>query len=96
MEISYISSIDTHNLQRRFFSKKCSHAQRYQLEITTNRKNKEQVRTFSQKKINILTVMSMKMRIEIRQALTRQTWSHQRIIDERQGGLKESRITNKR
>ena len=47
MEISYISSIDTHNLQRRFF-KKSSQAQRYQLEITTNRKNKEQVRTFSQ------------------------------------------------
>ena len=47
MEISYISSIDTHNLERRF-KKKCSHAQRYQLEITTNRKNKEQVRTFSQ------------------------------------------------
>ena len=32
------------------------------------------------------------MRIEIRQALTRQTWSHQRIIDKRQGGLKENRI----
>ena len=48
MEISYISSIDTHNLQRRFFLKKISQAQRYQLEISTNRKNKEQVRTFSQ------------------------------------------------
>ena len=45
MEISYISSIDTHNLQRRL--KKCSQAQRYQLEITTNQK-KEQVRTFGQ------------------------------------------------
>ena len=49
MEISYISSIDTHNLQRRFL-KKYSQAQRYQLEISTNRKSKEQVRTFRQQK----------------------------------------------
>ena len=49
MEISYTSSIDTHNLHRRyfFFKKICSQAQRYQLEIKTNRK-KELVRTFSQ------------------------------------------------
>ena len=47
MEISYISSIDTHNLQRRFFQKKCSQAQGYQLEISTNR-TKDQVRTFRQ------------------------------------------------
>ena len=37
-----------------------------------------------------------KVRIEIREALTRQTWSRQRIIDKRQGGLRESRIPNKR
>ena len=29
------------------------------------------------------------MQIEIRQALTRQIWSHQRIIDKKQGGSKE-------
>ena len=29
------------------------------------------------------------MQIEIRQALTRQIWSHQRIINEKQGGLRE-------
>ena len=48
----------------------------------------------------MLTVISMKtkilkkcecakMQIEKRQALTRQIWGHQRIIDEKQGGSKE-------
>ena len=29
------------------------------------------------------------MQVEMRQALTRQIWSHQRVIDEKQGGSKE-------
>ena len=33
--------------------------------------------------------MSAKIPIKIRQALMRQIWSHQRIIDETQGGSKE-------
>ena len=49
MEMSYISSIDTHTTYKEDFSKRiCSQAQGYQLEIKTNRKNKELVRTFSQ------------------------------------------------
>ena len=47
MEISYTSSIDTHNLQGRF-KKNMFTSQGYQLESKTNREKKELVRTFCQ------------------------------------------------
>ena len=47
MEISYISSIDTHNLQRRF--KKMFRSSKIPIgNYNQLKKNKEQVRTFSQ------------------------------------------------
>ena len=49
MDISYISSIDTHNLQRRFFKKNMFTNSNIPIgNFNQSKKNKEQVRTFSQ------------------------------------------------